>query len=251
MGGASSPLRWITPLRYGARGSRRNKMKKSKKEYCAVPLDKYLKNFGIGTDKDKLREAYNRAWKNRNFEIDKFWTRSAYFWGFIAAIFAGYITVMTSKYGQDARAMNLHICLIVLGLLFSFAWLLVIKGSKRWQENWEEHIDMLENEITGPLYKTVYRKKGKPYYSVSKVNEFMAWVIIFIWGLLLVYSLSVLLNVSFTFDLCKLDVFTVCILLGGGIGPVLLFVFCKSGRNGYKPEFLPGQDEGFVARKEE
>lgn len=59
--------------------------------------------------------------------------------------------------------------LISLGLIFSVAWTLAISGSKHWQENWEKHIDILEDYITGPLYKTIYY--SKLFYSVSKVNK--------------------------------------------------------------------------------
>ena len=37
---------------------------------------------------------------------------------------------------------------------FSLAWTLVNKGSKFWQKNWEAHIDMLEENVTGNLYET-------------------------------------------------------------------------------------------------
>jgi hypothetical protein len=159
-------------------------MKTGKKDYRIMSYDEYSRVFGIGSDidsdKTKMREAYTRTWKNRDFEIDKFWTRSAYFWGFIAAIFAGYTAVMTSEFGQEARAMNLDVYLITLGLLFSIAWLLVIKGSKQWQQNWEAHIDRLEDKITGPLYKTVHRT-DKTFYSVSNVNKAMAWIVLVTW----------------------------------------------------------------------
>ena len=76
-----------------------------KKNYPEVKQEEYKKLFGIGIDnsndnsnkKNKTLEAYNRAWQNRDFEINKFWSRSAYFWGFIAAIFAGYIAVVTNE----------------------------------------------------------------------------------------------------------------------------------------------------------
>jgi hypothetical protein len=156
----------------------------NREDYRIVPDEEYSQIFGIGSDLDsdktKMREAYTRAWQNRDFEITKFWTRSAYFWGFIAAIFTGYITVITSEFGEKARSMNLDVYLITLGLLFSIAWLLVIKGSKQWQQNWEAHIDRLEDEITGPLYKTVYRS-GKTFYSVSNVNKALAWIVLVVW----------------------------------------------------------------------
>ena len=70
-----------------------------KKNYPEVKKEEYKTLFGIGNsdEKNKTLEAYNRAWQNRDFEINKFWSRSAYFWGFIAAIFAGFIAVVTNE----------------------------------------------------------------------------------------------------------------------------------------------------------
>lgn len=42
---------------------------------------------------------------------------------------------------------------------------------------------MLEDIISGPVYKTVYY--GKPFYSVSKVNELLSIVIVAVWGIFL------------------------------------------------------------------
>jgi hypothetical protein len=54
-----------------------------------------------------------------------------------------------------------HLSLVVtgLGLVLSAAWYLANRGSKQWQENWENHVDLLEYEVKGPLYKTVL---GRP-----------------------------------------------------------------------------------------
>jgi hypothetical protein len=163
-------------------------MKKEEKDSFKKIYDKdYNILFGIKKlrNYDIHKEAFNKAWETRNFEIDKFWQRSAFFWGFIVIIFGGYITIVTGEFCKTAKNMYLDFYLILLGIIFSVAWLLVILGNKRWQENWEEHIYYLEDEITGPLYKTLYYK-GKRYYSVSKINQILAWVVITIWGFLLI-----------------------------------------------------------------
>lgn len=100
----------------------------------------YLESFGVKfenenfivEDADKLNAAYKKAWDNRDFEINKFWTRAAYFWGFLALIFGAYF----SNY-KEVEEVNKYIpfYIICVGLIFSFAWTFVIKGSKRWQEN--------------------------------------------------------------------------------------------------------------------
>jgi hypothetical protein len=68
------------------------------------------------------------------------------------------------------------------------------KGSKYWQENWEKHVDWLEDDVMGPLYKRVlaykYGKAGrllptKPYpFSVSKINQLLSFAICLVWAFL-------------------------------------------------------------------
>jgi hypothetical protein len=166
-----------------------------KKSYPILNDSEYNEMFGIESlenkepvkneKKKRLKAAFEKAWEVRNFEIEKFWQRSAYFWGFIALIFGGYVSIVTGESSVIANKMYLDLYLILLGIIFSFGWLLVIRGSKRWQENWEEHIDKLEDEITGPLYKIIYCAPNKKFYSVSKINEILAIVVIKVWILLL------------------------------------------------------------------
>jgi hypothetical protein len=104
---------------------------------------------------------------------------------FIAAVFGAYGAVQTGNSPRIRETIPyIELYLVLLGIIVSVAWLLVSKGSKFWQENWEAHIDRLEDAITGPLHKTVYTK-GKNAFSVSKINEMLAWVVIVVWGLLL------------------------------------------------------------------
>jgi hypothetical protein len=138
----------------------------------------------------RLKEAYKKAWECRDFEINKFWTRSAFFGGIIVIIFTGYTTLITN-YQNPNLPKYLDFYLLLLGYLFSLAWLLVIKGSKAWQENWEAHIDYLENFISGPLYKLVWLPRKYKYYSVSKINEVLAIITIFAWvGMIFQYLVT-------------------------------------------------------------
>src|SRR5690554_7502176 len=79
----------------------------------------------------------------------------------------------------------MSVILSCLGVVFSFAWFCVNRGSKYWQENWEKHVDVLEDEVTGPLYKVVLSRNphaskadkfrnlltGPSPLSVSKINQ--------------------------------------------------------------------------------
>jgi len=149
---------------------------------------------------DTVREAYRIAQENRRFEIELYWKRAAYFWTFIGATFAGYFAVQSSTSNNKD---DLSVVLACLGIVFSFAWFSVNRGSKKWQENWEKHVDLLEDQVTGPLYKIVLSrndKKGKRDFvngvftgpasiSVSKVNQLISLFVTLVWCFLLWYTL--------------------------------------------------------------
>lgn len=148
----------------------------------------------------KYEEALNRAWKNRDFEIEMYWKRATYFWFFLATTFAGYFALLTvdmDKVENKIDVYLLELVIISLGICFSLSWFLVNRGSKKWQENWEAHIDILENKVTGPIYKIVKDKKGYNY-SVSQINEFVSLFVLVIWIVLLA---SFLLKRYFLFGL--------------------------------------------------
>lgn len=114
----------------------------------------------------------------RKFEIELYWKRATYFWAFIAAAFAGY--ALTYKAEHEPW---LSILFSALGLVFSFAWYLVNRGSKFWQSNWERHVDLLEDMTLGPLYKVVAVTEDNSagslltspgQFSVSKVNQILS-----------------------------------------------------------------------------
>lgn len=143
--------------------------------------------------------ALERALDIRKFEIDLYWRRAAYFWTLIAATFAGFVAIQASDSQNKA---NLSILLCTIGIVFSFGWLCVNRGSKFWQENWEYHVDMLEDEIHGPLYKVILSRRkpkgvvewilhiltGPWMISVSKVNQLISLFVTIIWIALLIYS---------------------------------------------------------------
>lgn len=46
-----------------------------------------------------------------------------------------------------------------VGLVFTVAWYLVNRGSKYWQEDWENQVCLLDGEVTGPILKHRAKKK--------------------------------------------------------------------------------------------
>lgn len=126
--------------------------------------------------------AYIAASDIRKFEIELFWKRATFFWAFIAAIYTAYFNVLIHIHNNEHGKCSL-IILAVLGLFFCVSWLLTSIGSKHWQENWENHLDLLEDDITGPLYKTYKAGKG---YSVTQITIAAGWIMsICAYGLLI------------------------------------------------------------------
>jgi hypothetical protein len=72
------------------------------------------------------------------------------------------------------------------GLVVSVAWVMVNRGSKYWQEQWESKIEKAENRVTGPLFKNREPEQNKGWwsgrkYSVSKVTIAVSEYAVFIW----------------------------------------------------------------------
>ena len=147
------------------------------------------------TEKASIREeALKCALDIRKFEIDLYWKRASYFWTLIAVTFTGYFGLSASDQAIKHPCILFLLCCI--GLVLSTAWYFVNRGSKYWQENWEQHVDLLENDHMGPLYKiTNSHAKYKFWnlcagypFSVSKVNQLVSLFVVCIWAGLFVYS---------------------------------------------------------------
>lgn len=138
--------------------------------------------------KNKIKEkALNKAWEIRNYEINLYWKRAVYFWVFNTSLACASYKVYfcPSDNYSESNIFLLGIC-ILIGFACSIAWLLSNIASKRWQENWENHIDLLENEKYGRLYKTVLSKyEYFPRPSVSRLNLKISFLIFIFWLILI------------------------------------------------------------------
>lgn len=177
-------------------------------------------------NRKKRDRAFQIALDNRKFEIDMYWKRAAYFWTLIGASLLGYFTVITSKkfnvFCDSGRAAFFISC---IGAVFSWSWFLANKGSKRWQENWENHIELLENAICGPIYKTVLDRHeesksffGADSYSVSTINVMTSFFVFLVWILLGFYVSGILVDGILVFS-CKTD-------LVKAVFFIISFLFC-------------------------
>lgn len=153
--------------------------------------EEYQAAFGESTCRERTLQY---ALDIRKFEIELYWKRATYFWTLIAATFGGYFALAT--YANTRPVMVFLVACI--GLVLSTGWYLVNRGSKYWQANWERHVDSLEDEVVGPLYKTTISNEQFPWrrvwdgypYSVSKVNQLISLFVVFIWGGLAISSFS-------------------------------------------------------------
>lgn len=144
-----------------------------------ISKQEYYDTFIKGRKKEDIEASYKKAWEAKNFEIDNYWKRANYFWLFQVAAFTGYFTVL-----KTVKEVEISYIVICVGVVTSWAWYFINKGSKVWQRNWENHVDMLEDYITGPLYKRVSADKT---FSVSKINELVSQFIAWIWVFIAVY----------------------------------------------------------------
>jgi hypothetical protein len=135
---------------------------------------------------EKLFKAYEKAWDARKFEIDNYWKRTTYFWAFQITSFTAYLAVLNSSFYNSTPSKNPEILfsIISIGFITAMSWALINIGSKFWQRHWEKYIDILEDRVTGPLYKTVYTHKMTKTFSVSKINEMISRFFIMIWFIL-------------------------------------------------------------------
>lgn len=160
----------------------------TKKQKYKNTTKKYKNKFSM-----KQEKALEHALDIRKFEIELYWKRATYFWALIAVAFVGFFTVLSSKGISESGMKETYVFIIgCIGLLFTWAWFLVNKGSKYWQENWENHVNMLEDDVIGPLYKTTLERPngdglaerlitGPAKLSVSKINQWVSFFTILVW----------------------------------------------------------------------
>jgi hypothetical protein len=127
-----------------------------------VPLD--VSQTSIAQKKKILEYATDV----RKFEVERFWQRSIFFWGFIGAAFVAY--------AQSVGKGDLAFLVACFGFLCSIAWTLQNRGSKYWYEAWEAKVESVEKEVLGAHlfsnHEPIQRKGlwGARTFSVTKLT---------------------------------------------------------------------------------
>ena len=180
-------------------------------------------------DRYKKEKAFEKAHDIRKFEIELYWKRTTYFWAFIAASFAGYFAILTSK---SISFQEQYLFLIEsIGFVFSLGCFFVNRASKHWQLNWEKVIDSLEDDITGPLMQNHINNHNSFWsltlsyrFSVSRINQIISCFITLIWFLLMILtSVDIIRNCQFSLkgswlyplNLIVVVIFTTILCRGG------------------------------------
>lgn len=154
---------------------------------------------------EKQSAALEQALENRGAEIDLYWRRTAYFWTLSAAILAGYFS-LTSPKSPITASPNAALGIACFGFIVALSWFFANKGSKFWQENWENHVVHLANPEVGSLFQKIMHrprpKKGelcrhvsyhlsvtapKPI-SVTKINQWVSLYTVMMWLAIIVHD---------------------------------------------------------------
>jgi hypothetical protein len=101
---------------------------------------------------------------------------------FLAIALGGYFTVLSAKFERPDEKGEALLTISCLGFVFSVARYFVNRASKFWQENRENHADLLEDAVIGPLYKTVVHNANLRFwqicgtypFSVPKINQLLS-----------------------------------------------------------------------------
>lgn len=198
----------------------------------------------MANSKEKIiKRAFKVALDTRKFEIGLYWKRAKYFFGIMCALGGASVVLTFIKPEDGARDGVYFLALFVIGCIGTItavAWHLTNKGSKYWQENWEQYVDALGRDIIGPLFQYPitgrFRSKKLSRYSVSKINEKLSIYAIWMWGVMAVYNL--LFCLLFLCCDCSCQISEQCFYLLFGVGILALTIFfvielchCESDSN--------------------
>lgn len=138
-------------------------------------------------------QRFSAALNARRDEIELFWKRSLFFWGFIAAAL---VALATSYHDHPRLALGVT----VFGTVCSLCWTLANRGSRRWHVHWEKMVQVEQKPIIGDLFGI--RAKGEQGdfwlqarpYSVGKLTIALSDFVLCFWIGVLSYQVFSLVH---------------------------------------------------------
>ena len=192
---------------------------------------------------NRVHEEYNinlyeKVLELRKFEIENFWKRALFFWGTIALIYVGYTKIDNQN--------PYFIIIPLIGFLFNLIFSLSIRGSKYWQEHYENLATQYEIGMNFILFrhkntedflgnKFIYSKPHR--FSVSKLAMLLADLSLIVWLLLWLKSIfEIITFLKFEFSTeSNLHLPTIFVLLSHVLLIGYFWYFIKNGKVFHKP----------------
>jgi hypothetical protein len=139
------------------------------------------------TGDERQIKRHETCVKALQFELDLFWKRSIFFWGFIGAAFVAFTSLRATP--------SLQVAIASFGFVCSVVWSLVNLGSKFWYENWENKLKEAEKAVTGVLYGDEEKKEKRGWlegkrFSPSKLAIGLSYFVSFLWFCLIGVKLA-------------------------------------------------------------
>lgn len=156
----------------------------------------------------QLKLILNYAAEVRRFEIERFWQRSLFFWGFIGASLLAYATLRRDDLSQ--------LLIASFGFLSSLAWALANRAGKYWHESWEQKVERYQQAVLGTdLFsrREIVKNSGilrGARYSASKLTIAMSDLSVILWLVLGLRTMRVDLATDISAPKVAIAAFTLC-----------------------------------------
>ena len=102
------------------------------------------------SDEPSKESIWANLYRCRDLELTSLWQKSVFLFSFIMLCFTGYGALLLKTTEKDANLFFLYEYMLgisILGIILSYIWLTMVKGSKAWYEVYEKTIYQLETEI--------------------------------------------------------------------------------------------------------
>jgi hypothetical protein len=195
----------------------------------------------MAIEKKDLRDTF---YKNRELEIKNLWQRSIFLASFLVMCFGGYgkIVELLLNSNDNEHIQILHVLAILvclLGIVFSWLWIAMAKGSKAWQEVYEDAIKSIESEPALNIeekyrYGQYNLKEGADTnilsckagrYSPSKINIAIGQVSLFMWIITILLHCGFFIfnrfGINWNDNIQAGDIIFICVVL-----VVVIFCIC-------------------------